>query len=106
MVTITEQFVKSLKKSPPATGYVIHSDDKIKGFGVRITSNGIVSFILNYTVHGRERRCTVGGWPELSVQIARNEALDLRRGISDGIDPLAEEAAALRPPSRTSRAST
>jgi integrase len=93
MVTITEQFVKSLKKGPPATGYVIHSDNKIKGFGVRVTSNGNVSFILNYTVHERERRCTVGGWPELSVEIARDKALDLRRGISDGIDPLAEKEA-------------
>jgi integrase len=90
MVNITEQFVKSLSKNPPAAGYVIHSD-KQKGFGVRITANGIVSFILNYTVHGRERRCTVGGWPELSVQKARENALDLRRDISNGIDPLAEK---------------
>jgi integrase len=93
MITITEQLVKCLKKTPPATGYVIHSDDKIKGFGIRITANGVISFILNYTIHGRERRCTVGGWPELSVQIARDKALDLRRGISNRIDPLAEKEA-------------
>jgi integrase len=91
MIAITEQFVKSLKK--PEAGYVIHSDNKIRGFGLRITANGIVSFILNYTVHGRERRCTVGGWPELSVEIARQKALDLRRGLGNGIDPLAEKEA-------------
>jgi hypothetical protein len=65
MVTITEQLVKSLKKTPPPTGYVIHSDDKIRGFGVRVKSNGVVSFILNYTVHEPADFASRGPGPRL-----------------------------------------
>ena len=85
---ISEKVVKNL--TPPKHGNRILYDTQIPGFGVRITAAGALSFILNYYVHGRERRFTIGKHPEWSVIAARNRALELRRKINEGIDPLGE----------------
>src|SRR5205807_1819800 len=47
------------------------------------------SFVLNYTVAGRERRLTIGGYPAWSVAAAREQAKSLRRRVDSGEDPLA-----------------
>jgi integrase len=85
---ISEKVVKNL--DPPKQGNRILYDAQIPGFGVRITAAGAVSFILNYHVHGRERRFTIGKHPEWSAIAARNRALELRREVSEGVDPLEE----------------
>ena len=85
---ISEKVVKNL--APPKHGNRILYDTQILGFGVRITAAGAVSFILNYHVHGRERRFTIGKHPEWSAIAARNRALELRRKVNEGIDPLEE----------------
>jgi hypothetical protein len=54
MANLTQTFAKRVK--PPKEGYKIHYDDGLSGFGLRVTSNGAKSFVLNYRVHGRERR--------------------------------------------------
>ncbi len=75
---------------PPPTGNYIEYDSEIPGFGVRITAAGVVAFILNYRIHGRERRYTVGRYPELTAAAARERALHLRGRVLDGHDPLEE----------------
>jgi integrase len=77
-----------LALTPPVDGNRIQYDEEIPGFGARITSNGVVSFILNYSIQGRERRYTIGRHPELTVLAARERAIQLRGKILDGIDPL------------------
>src|SRR5689334_11887843 len=86
MARITEKTIKGLK--PPSTGNEITYDDELAGFGARITANGVISFVLNYRVHGRERRFTIGRFPEYSATAARDEALTLRKQIREGKDPL------------------
>jgi hypothetical protein len=76
--------------TPPQHGNRILCDREIPGFGVRITSAGAVSFILNYRFAGRERRYTIGRYPELTAIAARERAMQLRVGILDGHDPLEE----------------
>jgi integrase len=93
---ITQRFVDSL--DAPERGFVIYGDDEILGFGVRIMQSGVVSFVLSYTVHGRERRATLGKSPELSAAAARNEALEWRRRIRLGDDPLAQKEAKQQEP--------
>src|ERR1700691_5796507 len=85
---ISEQVVRNL--TPPEQGNRILYDTQIPGFGVRITTAGAVSFILTYHVHGRERRFTIGRHPEWSGIAARNRALELRRRVNEGVDPLEE----------------
>ena len=87
-INITEKTVKALKA--PDSGNQIYYDREVRGLGVRITSNGAVSFILNYSLGGRERRYTIARYPEKSAIWARAEALRLRSKVHDGIDPLEE----------------
>ena len=83
---LTQKAILAL--TPPAIGNRIQYDEEIPGFGARITSHGVVSFILNYRINGRERRYTIGRQPELTVLAARARAIQLRGKILDGIDPL------------------
>jgi integrase len=83
---ITQKTILSLQ--PPANGNRIQYDAEIPGFGVRITCNGAISFVLNYRLQGRERRYTIGRHPELTALAARERAIQLRGKIIDGIDPL------------------
>lgn len=85
---LTERVVAGMK--PPAKGTrVIYDDSGVGGFGLRVTANGSRAFVLDYrNSHGMSRRHTIGKFPEWGVDEARNEALDLRREIADGADPV------------------
>jgi integrase len=85
---LTERDISRL--TPPAAGNRIVYDAELPGFGARVTAAGVVSFVLNYRIHGRERRYTIGRAPEYSVAAARDEAMELRRRIRNGEDPLAK----------------
>lgn len=83
---ITDRLVKSL---PPAKrANQITYDVQIKGFGVRVTAGGAKAFIVNYRVSGRERRITIGSYPDWSVVAARSEAATIKRAIDRGEDPM------------------
>ena len=95
-VRLTESLVKSLR--PPEQGNRITYDAELTGFGVRVTAKGAKAFILNYRSDGRERRFTIGGYPEWSATAARTRAETLKRQIDLGDDPMGkrrEERAAL-----------
>jgi integrase len=83
--------------TPPATGNRVVYDragkDPVRGFGIRVTAAGAKSFVLNYTIAGRERRMTIGGYPAWSVAAAREQAKSLRRKVDAGIDPLGDREA-------------
>ncbi|WP_247717923.1 tyrosine-type recombinase/integrase [Qipengyuania proteolytica] len=72
----------------PPIGNVVIYDERLPGFGLRVTAKGARSFILNYRFKGRERRITIGQFPTWSAQAARNQAQRLRRDIDLGSDPL------------------
>ena len=82
----------SIKRLPtPKKGNRITYDDDVKGFGCRVTAAGARSFVLNYVTRGgRERRYTIGGYPDWQTTVARAKARDLRRLVDDGGDPLAD----------------
>lgn len=85
-VRISDRQVKSLEA--PTKGNRVTYDDKISGFGVRVTSAGKKAFVLNYRFKGRERRITIGAYPEWTVLAARKRAEEYRLQITNGIDPL------------------
>lgn len=76
----------------PEKGAKITYDSGVKGFGLRVTSTGTRSFILNYrTRSGLERRYTIGGFPAWKTRAARKEAEEIKIKIrANGYDPLAE----------------
>src|SRR5215813_5921454 len=71
-------------------GAVIQGAKAPRGFGVRVTAAGARAFILNYRLRGRERRFTIGAWPDWSVLKAVREARNLRQRVDRGENPIAE----------------
>jgi integrase len=89
---LTGRIIRGLEV--PAEGNEITYDGgegSVPGFGIRVTAAGSRAFIFNYrTRSGRERRYTIGGYPDWTATDARKEARRLRRLIDDGGDPLAD----------------
>jgi len=93
---LTDKIMRSL--ALPASGNRIEYDTEVKGFGARVTSAGARSFVVNYRIDGRERRLTVGSFPDWTVAAAREQAKALKRRIDLGDDPMAERNAAKTAP--------
>ncbi|RZU98784.1 tyrosine-type recombinase/integrase [Spiribacter vilamensis] len=82
------------RAEPPEKGQRLLFDDHRdapRGFGLRITGAGGKAFILKYTSEGKQRRKTIGAWPDWSLEAARDEARGIRQQIDSGIDPLEEK---------------
>jgi hypothetical protein len=96
---LTDAIVKRIPA--PDKGYTITHDSAARGFAVRVTAKGVRSFILNYyNKFGRDRCCTIGQFPGWTTTTAHTRAIELRREIDAGGDPLADAG-----PTATRRAS-
>ena len=82
---------KSVRECDPEVGrdYPVF-DTEVRGFSIRVLRSGNRSFSLDYRFAGRQRRMTIGRWPEWTATAARDRAKDLRREIDEGRDPLGE----------------
>ncbi|MGD9715411.1 MAG: tyrosine-type recombinase/integrase [Thermomicrobiales bacterium] len=70
MSRLTDLTVRALPS--PASGQVIHHDNQVIGFGVRVSQGGAKTFVLTY---GKDRkRITLGRYPLVSLADAREEA--------------------------------
>ncbi len=79
-----------VKRLPvPARGYEITWDDKVAGFGIRITAKDYRAFVFNYRtkISGQQRSITIGKFGDWSTAPARKEAKRLRREVDGGADP-------------------
>ncbi len=65
-------------------------DERISGFGIRVSKAGTKTFILIYRHRGRSRRLTLGRYPVLSLADARDKAIDALRQVNVGTDPILE----------------
>ena len=74
----------------PASGQTFLRDSVLKGFGVRITAKGAIAFVVERRINGKPQRITVGPYPALTVEQARNEAQALLGKIVQGYDPAKE----------------
>src|SRR5438067_2549421 len=72
----------------------VEGRDVPRGLGVYVTSNGVKAIYLNYRFDGKQRRDTIGRWPDWSVVAAVKEARNLRQQIDRGDDPLTAKQAA------------
>jgi hypothetical protein len=70
-------------------------DTEVRGFGLKVTSCGRKVYVLQRRLKGRLRRWTIGvhGSP-WTPEMARNEASELLRAVTRGLDPLAAKRAA------------
>ena len=87
---LTDALIRGLPA--PAKGNAITYDDTVIGLGIRVTAAGHKAFILGYSVRGsgRQRRYTIGSFPDWNATAARDRAKELKRQIDTGGDPLAD----------------
>ena len=94
---ITKRFVDQV--TPPPVGpdgkpaQEFHRDSVIPGFALRVTSAGAKSFIVEGRINGKVKRKTLGRYGHLTVEQARNLAMDFRSQVRHGKDPIAEHRA-------------
>lgn len=89
IIRITENLIDHLES--PASGQQVYRDDKLRGFGVRITASGVKSFIVEKRIGSTVRRKTLGRTSDLTVKEARTLAQTFLGSVAKGIDPVAEQ---------------
>jgi len=86
-IKLTKRAVDALKPPEKPGTFVQVWDTEIPGFGIRVTASGVKSYILNYRIHQRQRKYTIGRHGDFTPDQARQEALRLRSMVASGTDP-------------------
>lgn len=83
---LTKTYVDKLT---PGSKDEFHWDGEVKGFGLRITPRGKITFIVQGRVDGSEAavRLTIGAYGVFTVDEARDDAREHLRSMRRGIDP-------------------
>jgi integrase len=68
-----------------------YRDSAIVGFGLRVTSGGAKSFIVEKRINGKVKRITLGRYGNLTVEQAKKEAQKILGKVATGSDPIAEK---------------
>ena len=96
---INKTFVDSISPpAPQANGkpkQAFYRDQAIPGFGLRVTSGGAKSFIVETRINGKTKRITLGRYGKLTPEQARKMAQQLLGDVAGVKDPLAERKADL-----------
>jgi integrase len=91
---LTKTYIEKIKSGPKDN---FHWDTEIKGFGVRVTPRGKITFIVQGRIEGTgaNPRITIGPFGIFTVDQARNQAREHLRTMRLGTDPraLAKQAA-------------
>ena len=96
---ITKRAVDALKPTKTTAFLWDAGDGALKGFGVRITPAGVVSYVYQYRLGGRAgsaRRYTIGRHGEFTPDKAKERARELAELVRRGIDPIEAEAGEAR----------
>jgi hypothetical protein len=89
---ITAAAVERLRA--PASGQVDYFDMAFPALALRVTANGVRSWVYFGRVHGKLKRATLGRWPVMSLKAARLKAGEVADTMRAGIDPAATKRAA------------
>src|SRR5271166_160703 len=85
---LTDAFVRTAE--PPPSGRLEVADLRCVGLTFRVTQAGIKTWSLRFRDprSGRAARATIGNYPDISLHSARERALELRREILGGVNPV------------------
>ena len=85
---LTDAFIRTL--APPASGRLEVADLRIAGLSFRVTANGARSWCFRFRDprSGKPTRATIGGYPVVSLQQARERAGTLQRQVAIGENPV------------------
>lgn len=100
MTKLTKRVVDAALRPPLPEGKkktdVFIWDDALRGFGLRVHSSGVKSFVVQYRIGGRggqTRRKSLGLYGPLTVEEARTEARKWLGERAKGGDPIADRLA-------------
>lgn len=89
MPKLTKRYIDSLKPEP---GDVVHWDDGISGFGVRVRPSGRKTYIAKCRCRGRQVKITIGPHGPITVEQARTKARSIIAEAKAGRDPAADHS--------------
>ncbi|MGD9879451.1 MAG: tyrosine-type recombinase/integrase [Reyranella sp.] len=95
MARITKRFVDALRAG---SADIVHWDDDLTGFGVRVRPSGSKSYVFAYRAggggrRGRLRKMTLGTSTKITAEEARQAAKKANAGAMIGEDPAGEKQA-------------
>lgn len=71
-----------------------HTDDQTKGLHLWVKPNLQRYWIFRYTFMGKREGISLGAYPEISLKMARQRALEARLKVNKGVCPLKDKKAA------------
>jgi len=71
----------------PEKGWKYYYDTKVSGLGIGVGASGVKTFILYRKVNRKPERIKIGRYPDLTVDKARAQAMNLNAEISNGTNP-------------------
>lgn len=77
--------------APHGTQPEYYRDTQLTGFALRVTPNGVKSFIVETRVKGKNRRKTLGRYGPMTVEQARKAAKSFLGEVAGGADPITAE---------------
>jgi len=82
------RFTKTMieKMELPEKGQVVLFDDAVKNFGIRLSQKTRTYFVQGW-VNGKRKKFTIGKHGVYTLEQARKKAVDVLRGMAEGIDP-------------------
>lgn len=83
---LTDRTVAALKPASVAERQYEVWDAVLPGFGVRVGSRGTKTFIVMVRIAGKQRRTTLGRYPETSLADARKQAGQVIQDAARGVD--------------------
>ncbi len=88
---ITKSFIEQVTPPPlnkGKTDQAFYRDSSIPGFGLRVTSSGGKSFIVEKRIEGKVKRVTLGKYGQLTLEQARDEARRFLDKVKSGTNPV------------------
>jgi integrase len=85
---LDHQTIKSFEAPSSRKAYF---DTHTKGLALRVTPAGTKTFFYRYRFAKKNRRFTIGRFPDISLKEARNRVSELRLKVTNGNDPQAEK---------------
>lgn len=89
-MALTDIKIKNAKGGITATGKVTTKRYKMgdsRGLYLEVSPNGGKWWRLKYRIDGKEKRLSLGVYPDVGLKEARNRREKLRQQVADGIDP-------------------
>ncbi|HRY14339.1 MAG TPA: integrase family protein [Candidatus Competibacteraceae bacterium] len=87
-ISFTKTTLDALEAKPAR--YFVY-DTKVPGLGMQITPTGTKTFYLYRWLDGKPQRIRLGGYPEMSPELARKQANSLNGDIARGINPVTDK---------------